>query len=394
MTSINTNVSALSALRNLSNTQTKLQETQERVSTGLKIRSSKDDPSGFAIAQNIRGQVRSLGTITEAISLAKATLATAVAATKTINGLMDDIKANIVKAQNDNVDRSAIQADINELVAQIDSQVQTAAFNGSNLLDGGTDPFNILIGITKVGGVEAPDFISFNRFDLRSTGATTNSQLTETFDNTTSDSSLFLKEDFVPGDVNNVALDLRDTSVNPAVAVSLDVAIAAGDDLDAVATKVQAAIRAVGTGDFGTVNVVADDAAGKELVFSNAAGKQIAFEHGAFAFTGGGLAELASLDVTTTTRATSALSTIDGLTDVVRDTNQSLGSRQRRLDLQETFIGTLTDSLETGLGAIVNADLAKESVNLSAQQVKQDLGIQALGIANQNPRALLQLFSN
>jgi len=392
MTSINTNISALSALRNLHNTQSRLTETQERISTGFKIRSSKDDPSGFAIAQNIRGQVRSMGTITEAVALAKATMETAVAATKTINSLMDDIKANIVKAQNDNVDRDAIQADIKELVAQIDSQVQTAAFNGSNLINGGTDPFNILIGITKVAGVEAPDFITFNRFDLRAEGATTNSMLTETFDNTTDASSMFLKQNYTPGDVDNVSLNLRDNSVSPPLAVALDVPVAAGDDLDAIATNVQAAIRAIGTGDFGTVAVVADDAAGKALTFTNPGGESIAFDHGAFAFTGGGLSPLAAVNVTSTAGAEDALSIIDDLADKVRDTNQSLGSRQRRLDLQESFIGTLVDSLEGGLGALVDADLAKESVKLSAEQVKQDLGIQALGIANQNPRAMLQLF--
>lgn len=392
MTSINTNSSALSALRNLHNTQGRLQEAQERISTGLKIRRSKDDPSGFAIAQSIRGQLRSMSTITESVSLAKATLATAVAATKTINSLMDDIKANIVKAQNDNVDRDAIQADIDELVEQIDSQVQTAAFNGSNLLDGGTAPFNILIGITKVAGVEAPDFISFNRFDLRAAGATTNSLLTETFDNTSAPSSMFLKQDYAPGDVDNLSLNLRDNSVSPSVAVVLEVPIVAGDDLDQIATKVQAAIRGIGTGDFPTVQVVADQAAGKELIFTNPGGEAIAFERGAFRFTGGGLAPLASIDVTTTARATQALSIIDGLAAQVRDTNQSLGSRERRLDLQETFVGTLIDSLEAGLGAIVDADLAEESVRLNAEQVKRDLGVQALGIANQNPRALLQLF--
>ena len=391
MTSINTNISALSALRNLNNTQTRLQETQERISTGLKIRSSKDDPSGFAIAQNIRGQIRSMGTITEAVSLAKATLSTATAATKTINSLMDDIKANIVKAQNDNVDRGAIQNAIKELVAQIDSQVQTAAFNGSNLINGGTDPFNVLIGITKVAGVEAPDLISFIRFDLRAVGATTNSLLAETFDNTTDPSSLFLKQDYTIGDVSNVALNLRDTSAVPPVAIALDVPVAATDTLADIATNVQTAIQAAG-GDFADTTVTADAATGRELAFGNPAGKSVAFERGAFTFTGGGLAPLASLDVSDTAGAADALSIIDGLTDMVRDTNQSLGSRQRRLDLQETFIDTLVESLQGGLSALVDADLAEESVRLSAEQVKQDLGIQALGIANQNPRAVLQLF--
>ena len=70
----------------------------------------------------------------------------------------------------------------------------------------------------------------------------------------------------------------------------------------------------------------------------------------------------------------------------------SLGADSRTLDNQITFVGLLSDSTETGLGAIVDADLAKESAKLQSLQVKQQLGTQTLSIANQSPQALLGLF--
>lgn len=394
MTSINTNVAALNALNSLDRTQSRLQEAQERISTGLRVRDSKNNPSAFAIAQSLRSQVHTFATVTESLSLAQSTLATAVAATGTINALVEDIKANIVQAQNDNVDRLAIQAEIDQLVAQIDSQIDTAAFNGSNLINGSTDPFNVLVGVTNVGPGDAPDFISFNRFDLRAAGAATNSLLASTFNGDLIPSRLFLEEPFEPGDVNRIVVDLRDTSVVPATTVALDITIDPLDNLDGVAAAVETAIRDVGTGDFPSVTVTADAFDGTQLIFSNTSGSEIEFVRADFAFSGGALSALAAIDVTTSDRAEAALAEIDGLADQVRDTNQALGSQQRRLELQDAFVATLVGNLESGLGAIVDADIAEESVNLSQEQVRQELSVQSLGIANQNARILLQLFRN
>ncbi|WP_431856730.1 flagellin, partial [Azospirillum sp.] len=70
----------------------------------------------------------------------------------------------------------------------------------------------------------------------------------------------------------------------------------------------------------------------------------------------------------------------------------TLGADSRRLDAQIKFNETMQDSLTTSLGAIVDADLAKESANLQSQQIKQQLGAQTLSIANQAPQILASLF--
>ena len=70
----------------------------------------------------------------------------------------------------------------------------------------------------------------------------------------------------------------------------------------------------------------------------------------------------------------------------------TLGSLSRRIDGQQSFTSKLSDALESGIGNLVDADLAKESARLQALQVKQQLGIQALSIANQAPQAIMSLF--
>ena len=72
----------------------------------------------------------------------------------------------------------------------------------------------------------------------------------------------------------------------------------------------------------------------------------------------------------------------------------ALGAEIRALKFQTDFLTTVNDSTEIGLGNIVDADLARESAELTALQVRQQLGVQVLGIANQQPQILLNLLGN
>lgn len=98
---------------------------------------------------------------------------------------------------------------------------------------------------------------------------------------------------------------------------------------------------------------------------------------------------------TTFTSATTASSTaalVDTAIANVSSALASLGTGSSALQRQTTFVGKLQDSLNAGIGALVDADLARESANLQALQTKQQLGVQALSIANQTPQVILGLF--
>jgi flagellin len=105
---------------------------------------------------------------------------------------------------------------------------------------------------------------------------------------------------------------------------------------------------------------------------------------------GGGLEDLAGIDVTVD--AAAALADMEGLIQTAIDAAAAFGSGQKRLDIQNEFVKSLTSALESGIGALTDADLEEASARLQALQVQQQLGVQALAIANQSPQSILSLF--
>ncbi len=106
----------------------------------------------------------------------------------------------------------------------------------------------------------------------------------------------------------------------------------------------------------------------------------------------GGLFGLDNIDVTTDSGATAALGNIETLIDNSIDAAASFGSAAGRIEIQNDFIGALSDSLKAGIGTMVDADMEAASARLQALQVQQQLGTQALSIANQAPQNILSLF--
>ena len=106
----------------------------------------------------------------------------------------------------------------------------------------------------------------------------------------------------------------------------------------------------------------------------------------------GGLFGLDNLDVRTTDGAASALSNIETMINRSIDASAAFGSSQKRIDIQSTFVGGLTDALKSGIGSLVDANMEEASARLQALQVQQQLGVQSLSIANKAPQTILSLF--
>jgi flagellin len=107
---------------------------------------------------------------------------------------------------------------------------------------------------------------------------------------------------------------------------------------------------------------------------------------------GGGLELLADIDVSSERGAQAALAAIEGLIGTSIDAAAEFGSSERRIDVQSDFVSKLTDSLKTGIGSLVDADMEEASARLQALQVQQQLATQSLSIANSQPENLLSLF--
>ena len=104
------------------------------------------------------------------------------------------------------------------------------------------------------------------------------------------------------------------------------------------------------------------------------------------------LAGLEDIDVSNSAGAENGLSVVEGMINGAIDSAAAFGSAQGRIEIQNDFIGKLTDSLKSGIGSLVDANMEEASARLQALQVQQQLATQSLSIANQAPQSILSLF--
>jgi flagellin len=275
--SVNVNEPALLALRSLTNTNNELQTTQERISSGLKIGSARDNAAIFSIAQQLRGDVRGLNAVRQSLDRGISTVDVALAATNAISDILLELKERAAAAADEGLatpSRNALSTDFEALRDQITQIIDNAEFNGSNLIDNGTDAIVSIV----------------------------NSDATQTLR------------------VEHEDLTLRSGSV-------------------------------------GTVLLIS-----------------------------------AGQDITTQTKAADAVAAINTSIENLSAVLTRFGSGATALEQSRTFNEQLQDVVEVGIGNLVDADLAQESANLQALQVRQQLGLQSLSIANQSPQAILSLF--
>jgi len=108
---------------------------------------------------------------------------------------------------------------------------------------------------------------------------------------------------------------------------------------------------------------------------------------------GGSIVSIAATaTISAQTAAASMVDTVENSLKAVNSALAQLGSGSKKLSIQATFVQNLSDTLQTGIGNLVDADMATESAMLQSLQVKQQLGVQALSIANQSPQIALSLF--
>ncbi|MSO66081.1 MAG: flagellin, partial [Alphaproteobacteria bacterium] len=145
--SINTNVGAAAALEQLNSTNKKLNTTQLRITTGLKVNSPKDDAATYAIAQRLRGDIAGTQAVKIALANGESTVNVAISAGKAIANLLIEMKAKIVQANQaglDTASRTALHNDFKALRDQLDTIVATAAFNSVNLINQSASNITVL----------------------------------------------------------------------------------------------------------------------------------------------------------------------------------------------------------------------------------------------------------
>lgn len=402
MTSILTNNSAMVALQTLRGVNNSLATTQSQIATGKAVASSKDNAAVWAISKVMESDVQGFKGIKDSLNLGESTVAVARKAAETVTDLLTQMKEKIVAAQEDNVDRDKINTDVSALKDQIDSVVKAAQFNGLNLVNGSTSGASILSSLDRDSSgnvtaskidVSAHDlstggYVANDIFTGSSTGASANGDaVAMSLNGAGGNEQILVAENgsaFAAGD--QVKLSIGDQQVSYTVTAD-DAAATTTGDIIAVALKSQ--IDALG---IDGLTVDYDSAAPGTLDLTNAGTNDLRVT-GQFVNAGsGGLGALSGIDVSSGAGATAALGTIEGLIDTAISAASSFGSDESRLSIQADFVSNLTDALKSGIGSMVDADMEEASARLQALQVQQQLGVQALSIANQAPQSVLSLF--
>jgi len=414
MSSILTNNSAMVALETLRNINRNLESVQSEISTGKKVASAKDNAAIWAISTVMSTDVSSFKQISDSLSLGSSTVGVARSAAEKVTETLQEIKNLIVSAQGENVDRTKIQTDIDNLTGQISQIVGAAQFNGLNLINGSsTADVDILASLDRnsSGGVAA-SYVTVERQDL----SLSNTATAATFGTTAvTNTTIINNGGTAAGTASSLAdgasrditiasvaagysyrITLNDTAAANSIGTrSFEYVASASDSAESVAANLNSQIANFFAATNETGYSVSRD--GAVITLDNASGGAVSVT--AFSLTGGtagtsagGLGALNNIDVTTTTGAAAALTSIETLLGVAIDAAAEFGSAQKRLGAQSEFVSTLIDSLTSGIGGLTDADIEAASAKLQALQVQQQLGVQALSIANQQPQTLLSLF--
>ena len=300
MNSINTNVASMIALQSLSATQIALAETQNRVNTGLKIATAKDNGAIWAIAETEKAQASSLDAVTNSLNNGKSVLDTTLQAGAQLTDLLNQMRQKALAASDAGVDdqsRIQYQNEYTKLVQSFANVVASATFNGVNLIDNSA---------TNVAAIGSAD-----------------------------------------GSIKVTSAHLK---LNPATVFAADTSL---------------------TLTAGTVTPPATTAS-----VDTVAGIANAWADG------------------TGAKANASLAVVDAALKTVTQGLSSFGVDAKAMDSQIGLVSKLQDSLKTGIGNLVDANLAQESASLQALQTKQQLGVQALSIANSSTSILLGLFGH
>ena len=400
MSSILTNNSAMVALQTMKSISMNLSATTAQISTGKKVATAKDNAAVWAISKVMEADVAGFTGISDSLALGSSTVAVARQASETVTTLLTSMKAKIVAAQQDNVDRSKIQTDIVALRSTISSVVGAAQFNGLNLVDGSQTTVNILSSLDRSGTSVTASSIAVTAQDLSIGAYAAKAVLTGSdgvsaagdtagfsIDSGTGTGTVVIDDSaaaFAAGDSVSLAIGGRTATYT---VTADDVASTAPSDLVAVGLK--KAIESLGiTG----LAVNYDSGTPGTLAFTNSGTTDLTVAAQFKNAGAGGLGALSTIDVSTAAGATAALSSIETMLQTSITASASFGSAQTRVDTQKDFVSKLTDSMKSGIGSLVDADMEEASARLQALQVQQQLSTQALSIANQQPQSLLSLF--
>jgi flagellin len=390
MSSLLTNASAMTALQTLSKINSDLAETQGRISTGLRVSKAADNAAYWSIASGMRSDIAALSAVQEALGLGAAKVDTAYSGMDSAIEVVKEIKNKLITAQEPSADRAKIQTDITQLQQQLRGIAESASFSGENWLQADLSGGAVTKSVVSSFVRDSLGNISVKKIDYALDG-------TSVLFDSTGDTAILDGTTAIEGANTTININVAGVIAPYTVAAfTTDDVIAAG----AGASTFDGDYATDGTNDYVKV---ATDTWVLAVDQTTVPDQEVQYED-----SGGGLwavdttasptATTSSVDTllvatsTTINQLNGMLAMVEGAMNAMMSSASSLGSISKRIELQDNFISKLTDSLDRGIGRLVDADMEEESARLAALQVQQQLGIQSLSIANSSAQNILGLF--
>lgn len=431
--SIVTNSGAQAAIRSLFTIDRDLKTTQGRIESGLKVNKASDDPAVFSIAQGIRGNVSGLKAVQEGLAFGSAVLGTASKAASSISNELNELKKTITQGQQQGLDKDALNTQVSRALSLIDTYASSSTYMGVNLMKsetGGDIVDTELTFLTDISGrsisISNQQFTSKDlglssldvdaggvRFNLEGVTLSSASRIEvggKTFE-FTNDEAL-ASSTSIAVNINGLTTqsEIKDKLASTLRANGLGARVNKDGSVDvfgAAAGNISLTSDGIRGSGAGTTAGLTYDATNKVYSANQAAtasAPAAAERSDAFYVQILGAtavdSESSGTGETTNTAAaeqyknvkSSAIATVDSAITLAGQKLATIGAIQRQVSGLQEFTKTLSDTLNEGLGALVDADMADESARLQALQTRQQLAIQSLSIANQQPQALLGLF--
>jgi len=381
---INTNVASLVAQRNLTSSQNDLATSLQRLSSGLRINSAKDDAAGLSISERFTAQIRGLDqgvrNANDGISLAQ-----------TAEGALAEVTANLQRirelavqssnATNTAADRTSLQNEVTALVNEIDRVASQTKFNGTALLDGTFTGAIFQVGANAGETISITSITDANKATL---GTVTTLNDADATINTASTLSSFASA-VTAGDIT-----INGVSIG-GLAAAASKAARIGDIVEAINNvSQQTGVGASYDATNGQITLNSDAAV--TIAGAGATAAEFGFTAGAAITTTTTTTGISNLTVANYAGAQTAITLVDDALSTINSARASLGAVQSRFESVVASQSVTSENLQASRSRILDADFAQETASLTKNQILQQSGIAMLAQANALPQNVLALL--
>ena len=378
MATINTNMSANIAANSMTRNERSMSSTMERLSTGLRINSAKDDAAGLAISSKMTSQINGLNQAVRNANDAISMIQVAEGAMKEVTNMfqrMRELAVQAISDSNTTSDRTALNNEYKQLSAEVQRVAENTQWNGTNILDGARTQTTFQI------GANASQTIAVDFGDLGQDGATAAFGGANTQDAATGD--LTVTGTATDGDVISFKIDDTNFATITLTGTNLTNFNAGGTaaiTLGGTATTGAAATITAAMKSAGVITLTDDNSSDATFALTDVTVSR------------GHHAPTAATDITSSTLADSALGVLDAAITNVNSTRAGLGASMSRLEYASDNLQNVAQNTASARSRVMDADYAAETTELARTQIIQQASTAMLAQANQSQQAVLALL--